>query len=122
MSLNPLTEIALTLHANTVHKFVESADPVARSNMSATFDELGVLLKLRDSTISVKNMWALLKFLESMGVDCSDMYLVSRQAKGREIIYTIGYRSKITTFQVVTEDSEEALSVGIVTHISKKGT
>lgn len=121
--MNPLTEAALKINSNTIRKFVESSDPAERATLSATFDEIGALLKLREPTISVKNMWGLLKFLVSLGIECSDMYIVSRRSSGREVIYKIGYLSQEKTFDVITEDAGEDVNVGIMNTIkTKKGT
>ena len=121
--MNPLTEAALQINANTIRKFVESSDPVERATLSATFDEIGVLLKLREPTISVKNMWGLLKFLVSLGIDCADMYVAGRRVSGKEVIYTIGYLSQEKRFEVITEDAGEDVNVGIMNTIkTKKGT
>ena len=102
-----------TIYDNTVFKFsVASAMEKSKSNIA--IEELGSLLKLRKQLFSEKDMISLIRFIDKIGFDFNQLFVVEKVSSHGEIIYTLGFINSNTTVDVHIEYDGNVIHAGII--------
>ena len=114
-------DIAKQLYNNTEAIYLAESDAKKRSEQAIVFEELGVLLSLRDPALKADKADVLITFLGELGVDCSKMYVVSKEVTPIDTVYTIGYTHQPNQFSVIVEINSDGMQAGIIHHMDQKG-
>ena len=115
-----IDDILKALYNNTEEMYLHEFDDIKKSAEAIVFEEIGILLGLREPSFSASKVKAVAEFLEITGFDYKNMYIVSKTSTAVDTVYKVGYINKSNTFDVIVEENDDMLQAGLIITLERK--